>query len=93
MGVPDKFPSGMKAIGKQIHAQNCRFGVYSAASERTCANYSASLFNEQRDAHTMAIEWEIDFLKQVHSHSCTHHPHTCHPPSLIPQSTRWYDHP
>jgi alpha-galactosidase len=63
MAVPDKFPSGMKAIGKKIHAQGCKFGVYSAASERTCANFSASLFNEKRDAHTMAIEWEIDFLK------------------------------
>ena len=59
MAVRDKFPSGMAAIGKKIHAQGCKFGVYSAASERTCANYSASLFNEKRDAHTMAIEWEI----------------------------------
>lgn len=63
MGTPDKFPSGMAAIGKSIHAQGCKFGVYSAASERTCANWTASLFNEKRDAHTMAIEWEIDFLK------------------------------
>lgn len=27
MGVPDKFPSGMAAIGKSIHAQGCKFGV------------------------------------------------------------------
>jgi hypothetical protein len=27
MGVPDKFPSGMKAIGQAIHAQNAKFGV------------------------------------------------------------------
>ena len=63
MGVPDKFPSGMKAVGQAIHAAGAKFGVYSAASERTCGNYSASLFNEKRDAHTLAIEWEIDYLK------------------------------
>jgi hypothetical protein len=38
---------------------------YSAASERTCGNLSASLFNEVRDANTMVLEWGIDFLKYV----------------------------
>jgi hypothetical protein len=48
-------------------------GVYSAASERTCANWSASLWNEGRDARTFALEWEIDFLKYAEHilHCCS----------------------
>jgi alpha-galactosidase len=46
-GDPTNFPSGMVAISDKVHAAGCLFGVYSAASMRTCANYSASLFNER----------------------------------------------
>lgn len=61
--LPSKFPSGMPALSRAIHALGMRFGVYSAASQRTCANHSASMFNERRDADTFATSWEIDFLK------------------------------
>jgi alpha-galactosidase len=62
MGTPTKFPSGMKGVADQVHAAGAQFGVYSAASERTCGNWSASLFNEARDAATFA-SWGVDFLK------------------------------
>ena len=60
---PKNFPSGMRAISDKVHAAGCLFGVYSAASMRTCANFSASLFNEVNDANTFAHDWQVDMLK------------------------------
>lgn len=57
------FPSGMPAISDKVHAAGCLFGVYSSASERTCGNFTASLFSEARDAKTFANDWKIDMLK------------------------------
>ena len=62
-GSPATFPSGMANLSAAIHAQGLRFGVYSAASQRTCANWSASLFREEQDARTFALDWRIDYLK------------------------------
>jgi alpha-galactosidase len=62
-GSPHNFPSGMAAISEKVHAAGCLFGVYSAASMRTCGNWSASLFNEVNDANTFANDWKIDMLK------------------------------
>ena len=58
-GSPTTFPSGMPAVSKAVHAAGCKFGIYSAASQRTCGNWSASEFNEVKDAQTFALEWEI----------------------------------
>jgi len=62
-GDPRNFPSGMAAMSAKVHSFGCLFGVYSAASMRTCANFSASLFNEVNDANTFANDWKIDMLK------------------------------
>jgi len=62
-GATANFPSGMAVVSEKIHSAGCLFGVYSAASQRTCANFSASLFNEVNDANTFANEWKIDMLK------------------------------
>jgi hypothetical protein len=63
MGLPSTFPSGMRNLSDIIHGLGLKFGVYSAASQRTCGNFSASLFLETLDADTFANEWQIDFLK------------------------------
>jgi hypothetical protein len=57
---PGTFPSGMPAVSDAVHAAGVKFGVYSAASERTCGNWSASLFSETNDANVFANEWKID---------------------------------
>ncbi len=36
---PRRFPSGMKALGEQIHLKGLRFGMYLAPGRRTCAQY------------------------------------------------------
>eukprot|EP00040_Diaphanoeca_grandis_P012930 m.65370 g.65370 ORF g.65370 m.65370 type:complete len:555 (+) comp23553_c0_seq1:167-1831(+) len=60
---PQTFPSGMPAVSNTIHGLGLKFGIYSAASQRTCGNYSASEFNEVKDADTFANSWKIDYLK------------------------------
>ncbi len=62
-GDPVTFPSGMAALGAYVHGLGIKYGVYSAASQRTCGNYSASLFLEAQDADTFANDWKIDWLK------------------------------
>ena len=57
------FPHGIRATSDYIHSLGLKFGVYSAASQRTCGNFSASQFQEQLDADTFANDWQVDWLK------------------------------
>ncbi|MEW5299930.1 MAG: hypothetical protein WDW36_002899 [Sanguina aurantia] len=59
---PDKFPSGMKALGDYIHSKGLKFGVYSDTGKHTCEGYPGSMGFESVDARTYA-EWGVDFLK------------------------------
>ena len=58
----EKFPNGMKAVADYIHAKGLKFGMYSCAGVRTCANYPGSFDHEYLDAKTFA-EFGCDFLK------------------------------
>lgn len=62
--VPDrkKFPSGMKALADYVHSKGLKFGMYSCAGVRTCADYPGSFGHEFVDAETFA-EWGVDYLK------------------------------
>lgn len=57
-----KFPNGMKAVSDYVHSKGLKFGIYSCAGIRTCANYPGSFGREFLDAETFA-EWGCDFLK------------------------------
>ncbi len=59
---PEKFPHGMKHIADYLHSKGLKFGMYSCAGIRTCADYPSSLGYEYVDAETFA-EWGIDYLK------------------------------
>ena len=59
---PERFPSGMKALGDYMHERNVSFGCYTAESPHTCAGYPASAGHEVTDAKTFA-EWGVDYLK------------------------------
>ncbi len=59
---PDKFPSGMKALGDYIHARGLKFGIYTDAAEWTCAGAVGSYGYERQDAETFA-EWGVDYIK------------------------------
>ncbi|MEO7210605.1 MAG: glycoside hydrolase family 27 protein, partial [Chitinophagaceae bacterium] len=59
---PQKFPSGIKALADFVHSKGIQLGIYSDASQLTCAGYTASLGFEDQDAKTFA-SWGIDYLK------------------------------
>ena len=57
-----KFPNGMKAVSDYVHEKGLKFGMYSCAGVRTCADYPGSYDHEFLDAKTFA-EYGADFLK------------------------------
>jgi len=57
-----KFPNGMKYVGDQLHSMGLKFGMYSSAGVKTCAQYPGSLGYETSDAKTFA-SWGVDYLK------------------------------
>ena len=59
---PKTFPRGMKYIADQLHGMGMKFGMYSSAGVYTCARYTGSLDNEEKDAAYFA-EVGIDYLK------------------------------
>ncbi len=59
---PDKFPKGMNDVSDYVHAKGLKFGMYSCAGVRTCADYPGSFDHEFLDAETFA-EYGCDFLK------------------------------
>lgn len=62
--VPDpvKFPKGMKDVSDYVHSKGLKFGMYSCAGVRTCADYPGSFDHEYLDAKTFA-DYGADFLK------------------------------
>lgn len=65
---PDKFPSGMKALGDYLHERGFKFGIYGCAGRKTCAGYPGSWGHEFQDARKFA-EWGVDYLKYDWCHS------------------------
>ncbi len=59
---PEKFPNGMKAVADYVHSKGLKFGMYSCAGIRTCADYPSSFDYEYIDAQTFA-DWGVDYLK------------------------------
>lgn len=67
---PERFPSGMKALGAYIHSKGLKFGIYGVPGTETCANFwdnypiygLGSLNHEQQDADAFA-DWGVDYLK------------------------------
>jgi len=65
---PERFPSGMKALGDYIHSKGLKFGIYSDAGEKTCAGRPGSMGHEYQDA-LMYAKWGVDYLKYDWCHS------------------------
>ena len=62
--VPDpvKFPQGIAAVARYLHARGFSLGIYEDAGTETCAGYPGSLGHERIDAQTFA-SWGVDTLK------------------------------
>ena len=59
---PNKFPSGMKAIGDYIHSKGLKFGLYEDRGHLTCQQLPGSFEHEQTDMNTFA-RWGVDYIK------------------------------
>ncbi|MHC4118951.1 MAG: NPCBM/NEW2 domain-containing protein [Planctomycetota bacterium] len=59
---PNKFPSGMKAIGDYIHSKGLKFGIYEDRGHSTCQQLPGSFEHEQADMSTFA-SWGVDYIK------------------------------
>jgi alpha-galactosidase len=57
----DKFPD-MKALGDYLHGKGLKFGIYTAATPKTCMGLEGSWGHEDQDAKTYA-EWGVDYVK------------------------------
>lgn len=61
IAVNAKFPN-MAGLGKWLHENGFKFGIYSSPGDRTCGGYLGSLDHEQQDAQTYN-SWGVDYLK------------------------------
>lgn len=59
---PNKFPSGMKALGDYIHGKGLKYGIYQDRGHSTCMRLPGSFGYEQEDMDLFA-EWGVDYLK------------------------------
>lgn len=69
---PDRFPSGLKALGDYIHSKGLKFGIYEDYGTYTCAGYPGIIDHMELDAQTFA-EWGVDYVKLD---GCNADPHT-----------------
>ncbi|MEU1123386.1 alpha-galactosidase [Streptomyces sp. NPDC005899] len=64
--VPDpvRFPNGIKAVADYVHSKGLKFGLYSSAGTKTCADegFPGGLGHEKQDAQQWA-SWGVDYLK------------------------------
>ncbi len=59
---PNKFPSGLKALGDYLHEKGFKFGIHNCAGTKTCASYPGGRGHEYQDARNYA-SWGVDYLK------------------------------
>jgi alpha-galactosidase len=59
---PQKFPSGMKALGDYIHSKGLKFGIHNCAGTKTCSGFPGGRGHEFQDARSYA-SWGVDYLK------------------------------
>ncbi len=59
---PEKFPSGMKALGDYIHSKGLKYGLYQDRGRMTCQQLPGSFEHERIDMETFA-QWGVDYIK------------------------------
>jgi alpha-galactosidase len=60
---PERFPSGMAALGRRIHALGLRYGIYTSAGYRICSHPQPGSWGHfDRDMRTFA-NWKVDYVK------------------------------
>jgi alpha-galactosidase len=59
---PNKFPSGLKALGDYLHEKGFKFGIHNCAGAKTCSGFPGGRGHEFQDALAYA-SWGVDYLK------------------------------
>ena len=59
---PEKFPSGMKAVGDYIHSKGLKYGIYECRGYKTCQGLPGSFQHEEADMNSFA-SWGVDYIK------------------------------
>ncbi len=60
--IPNKKFPDIQALGKWLHANGLKFGIYSSPGSHTCGGYLGTYQHEQQDADVYS-RWGIDYLK------------------------------
>lgn len=61
---PVRFPNGIKHVADYVHSKGLKFGIYTSAGTKTCADngFPGALGFEQKDADLFA-SFGVDYLK------------------------------
>ncbi|TPP65006.1 Alpha-N-acetylgalactosaminidase [Fasciola gigantica] len=59
---PDRFPTGLNALGDYLHERKLKFGIYVDYGKFTCEHYPGSMDYLDLDAKTVA-EFGVDYVK------------------------------
>ncbi|MCK9875898.1 glycoside hydrolase family 27 protein [Frankia sp. Ag45/Mut15] len=59
---PGRFPGGIAALARYVHARGLRLGIYESPGRTTCQGRPGSYGHEAHDAVTFAA-WGVDYLK------------------------------
>ncbi|MBQ7638390.1 MAG: alpha-galactosidase [Clostridia bacterium] len=62
------FPSGMKALVKNVNERGFKLGLYTSNGTFTCEDMPSSLYHEKTDAETFA-EWGVEYFKYDFCHN------------------------
>jgi alpha-galactosidase len=60
---PKKFPQGIKPVADYVHALGLKFGIYTSAGYKNCANTSAGSFGHYTQDADMFASWGVDYVK------------------------------
>jgi alpha-galactosidase len=62
-GDPQRFPSGMAALGQAIHALGLRYGIYTSAGKTICSHPLPGSFDHFRQDMRTFASWGVDYVK------------------------------
>lgn len=72
---PERFPSGLAALGDYLHSKDFLFGIYSSAGFKTCQGFPSSLGIEEIDVASY-VDWGVDYLKYDNCYQDHGSPHS-----------------
>jgi alpha-galactosidase len=62
-GNRETFPSGMRELGRRIHALGLKFGIYTSAGPRICSHPHPGSMDHYRQDMKRFASWRVDYVK------------------------------